>query len=59
VSPRAGGQSDPAGAYLVEAIVDPGAFVVEGFQDGVMPPNYGQRLSAQQLADLVAFLMSQ
>lgn len=59
VAARAAGHGDPAGAYLVESIVDPGAFVVEGFQDGVMPPNYGQRLSAQQLADLVAFLMSQ
>ncbi len=59
VGGRAAAHGDPAEAYLVESIVNPGARVVEGFQDGIMPPTYGQRLSEQQLADLVAFLMSQ
>jgi mono/diheme cytochrome c family protein len=42
--------------YTHESIVDPNAYVVHGFQGGIMPPNYGQTLKAKQIADLVAFL---
>ena len=48
-----------ANTYLYESIVNPGAFVVEGYRGDLMPPGYGQRLSVQELADLVAFLASQ
>jgi mono/diheme cytochrome c family protein len=41
---------------IEEAIVDPDAEVTEGFQEGIMPSDYGEKLSSQQLADLVAFL---
>jgi cytochrome c551/c552 len=59
VAERAAGQSnDSAEVYLVESIIDPDAYVVDGFQDGIMPQGFGQRLTEQQLADLVAFLMS-
>ena len=44
--------------YLYEAIVAPRAHVVEGFQPGIMPDRYN-RLSDQELADLIAFLMEQ
>ena len=47
-----------AEAYILESIIDPDAHIVEGFNGGIMPPNFGQRLSEQQLADLVAFLMT-
>lgn len=47
-----------AEAYILESIVNPDAHVVDGFQGGIMPPNFGQRLSQQQLADLLAFLMT-
>jgi mono/diheme cytochrome c family protein len=43
-------------AFIHESIVDPNAEVAEGFQPGVMPQTYGDQLSDQQLADLVAFL---
>ena len=33
-------------------------FVVEGFSAGMMPGNFKEQLSGQQLADLVAFLMT-
>jgi cytochrome c551/c552 len=39
------------------SIVDPGAYIAPGFPPGVMPTTYGQQLNAQQLADLVAFLV--
>jgi mono/diheme cytochrome c family protein len=50
------GQS--AEAYLHESIVDPDAYVVEGFQAGIMPSSYGTQLSEQQINDLVAYLMA-
>ena len=43
-------------SYIEEAIVDPDAEVAEGYQPGVMPQDYGETLSSQQIADLVAFL---
>lgn len=43
-------------AYLYESIVNPSAFVVPGFVDGVMPKTYGGALSAQDLADIIAYL---
>lgn len=44
--------------YVRESIVNPCAFVVEGF-NCVMPQNYGDQLSPQDLADLVAFTLAQ
>jgi mono/diheme cytochrome c family protein len=41
--------------YLVESIVQPGAYVVPGFQN-LMLANFGERISLQDLADLVAYL---
>jgi cytochrome c oxidase subunit 2 len=46
----------PLGAYVKESIVDPNAYLVRGFQAGVMPGNYGQTLSAQQIDGLVNYL---
>jgi len=44
----------PLPDYVHESIVDPNAYVVPGFQQGVMPSFAS--LSPQQVADLVAFL---
>ena len=41
--------------FIIESITDPSAQVAAGFQD-IMPKDYGTKLDAQQLADLVAFL---
>jgi mono/diheme cytochrome c family protein len=43
-------------AFIRESIVDPNAMVAEGFPPNVMPGNYGEQLSEQELADLVAYL---
>lgn len=48
-------EGDDAAAIL-ESIVDPDAEVTEGFDAGIMPKTYGEDLSEEQLADLVAFL---
>ena len=47
-----------AALYLYESIVNPGAFVVAGFEDGLMPKDFGHQLSPQQLADLLAYLQT-
>jgi mono/diheme cytochrome c family protein len=44
--------------FIRQSIVDPNAEITQGFSAGVMPQNFGQELSPQQLDDLVAFLMS-
>jgi cytochrome c2 len=43
--------------YLHEAIMDPNVFLVEGFAP-VMPQNFAQVLTPQQIADLIAYLKS-
>jgi mono/diheme cytochrome c family protein len=45
----------PLDQYTFAAIKNPGAYVVPGFQDGVMP-NYGTQLTDKQIADVTAFL---
>jgi cytochrome c oxidase subunit 2 len=46
-------------AFIHDSIVNPNAVVASGFQPNIMPQTYGSQLSAQQLADLVAFLQTQ
>lgn len=42
--------------YLLESIVQPNAYVVNGYPENLMPGNYGQTLTAQDAADLIAYL---
>lgn len=44
--------------YLFESIVQPGTYVVPNFPDNLMPPTYGSQLTDQDLADLIAYLLS-
>jgi cytochrome c553 len=44
--------------YTVESIVLPWDYLVAGYGE-VMPNNYGERLSFQDMADLIAYLESQ
>ncbi len=52
------GQATSVEAYLREAIVDPDAYLPPGYEPGAMYGRYGEELSAQEIADLVAFLAS-
>lgn len=58
IGARAGTQRPdyPPDAYLYQSITNPNAFVVQGFQAGIMPQTFGDLLSDQQLADVIAFL---
>jgi mono/diheme cytochrome c family protein len=45
--------------YVMKKILDPaGSGTVAGFPKGVMPPMFGQTLTAKEYVDLVAFLMT-
>lgn len=48
-----------AETYIMESIVKPGAFEKQGFPHGVMPQDFGARLTAGQLQVLVEYLLSQ
>lgn len=45
--------------YLRQSIVEPDAHIKEDYTPGLMFQDYGDTLSAQQIDDLVAFLMTQ
>lgn len=45
--------------YVVESIVHPWDYTVPGYPEFTMPNNYGERLSYQDLADLIAYLNGQ
>jgi cytochrome c oxidase subunit 2 len=44
--------------YLHESIVNPGAKIVQGFPPGVMPANFADQLSEDQILDIIAFIKS-
>ena len=50
------GKAASVDEFLRESIVNPNAYVTEGFPANVMYQNYGKDLSEQQIADLVAFM---
>ncbi|MGH3034025.1 MAG: c-type cytochrome [Gaiellaceae bacterium] len=44
-------------AFVEESIVNPDAEVADGFQPGIMPGDFGEKLSEEDLANLVAYLL--
>ncbi len=60
ISKRAGDRVPGLSAveYLRQSIVDPSAYVVEGFVD-IMPISIGFLLSEEDIDNLVAFLLTQ
>jgi cytochrome c oxidase subunit II len=48
--------NQPLAAFIHESIVDPNAYVQPGYPKGVMPQNFGQKLTKSQLDALVTFL---
>ncbi len=51
---KAAGQD--VATFTHESIVDPGKVIASGYQNGVMPTNYGQSYSAQEIEALVKYL---
>ncbi|HLE30959.1 MAG TPA: cytochrome c [Anaerolineales bacterium] len=48
----------PPEIYFYESVTRPSAFIVPGFQDGLMPKDFKETLTPQELADVIAFLMT-
>jgi cytochrome c oxidase subunit 2 len=43
-------------AFIKQSIVDPGAYVEKGFQNGIMPQDFGTKIKAADLNALVQYL---
>lgn len=52
------GEATSAQQYLLESIVRTNAFVVDGYEANIMPSDFGQRLTPQQVADLIAYMQT-
>ncbi len=46
----------PVAEFVRQSIVDPSAVLAEGYQDGVMPKDYAESLTPEQLDALVGYL---
>ena len=57
VGPDLGKLENADAAFIRKSIVDPSAEVEEGFQDGVMPENFGEQLSKEELDAIVKYLL--
>jgi len=47
------------GLYLYDSIANPNVYIVPGYNSNVMPGDYSDKLSDQDFADLIAFILSQ
>lgn len=54
--PNYGGSAETVREYIIESILDPGAYVVPGYPDGVMPRWYGKKLNAKALDRITNYL---
>lgn len=45
--------------YIQESILNPDAYVVDGFVAGVMYQSWGEDLNEQEIADLVAYILTE
>lgn len=55
--PNYHGRANTDWEYVQESILDPGAYIVEGYRDHVMPRWYGQKLSARALDKIIKYLL--
>ncbi|TFH36769.1 MAG: c-type cytochrome [Anaerolineales bacterium] len=52
------GNADTPEQYLLESIVNANAYVVAGYAEGLMPGDFANRLSGQEAADLIAYMLT-
>ncbi len=55
--PNYRGQAKTDWEYVQESILNPGAYIVEGYPDNVMPRWYGQKLTAGALDKIINYLL--
>jgi hypothetical protein len=60
IASRAGTSVDGQSAeeYLRLSILEPNAHIIEGFSEGLMPANWGDNLSQEQVEQLIAYLLT-
>jgi mono/diheme cytochrome c family protein len=56
--PGYNGQATTADQYLLESIVDPNAYLVADYAANLMPGDFGGRLTPQDAADLIAYMLT-
>ena len=42
--------------FVYQSIISPNAYIAEGYPRGVMPQDFGDKLTNEQLAELIAFI---
>lgn len=47
-----------AADYIRQSILEPDAYIVEGFTAGLMPQNFGEILSEDEIDDIVAYTLT-
>jgi cytochrome c2 len=52
------GAAETAEQYLFESVVNTSIYLVAGYGDGLMPKTYGSTLTEQDMADLIAYLLT-
>jgi hypothetical protein len=55
--PNYQGTAETEWEYVQESILNPGAYIVEGYRDRVMPRWYGQKLSARAVDKIIKYLL--
>lgn len=60
IATRAGNRIDgmDAEAYIRDSILNPRAYTVDGFPEGVMPSDLGDQISPEEMEALVAYLLT-
>jgi mono/diheme cytochrome c family protein len=58
VGPSLAGIGNKGEEFIRTSIIDPDAEVTEGFPAGVMPKDYGEKLSEEQINQLVKYLLT-
>ncbi len=53
----AGTHGEDAATYVHNSIVNPNAYISEGYMAGIMPANFGERMSEEEINSLVDWLL--
>jgi mono/diheme cytochrome c family protein len=56
--PDYAGEAETPEQYLFESVVAPNAYIVSGFSEGIMPAIYSTSLTDQDMADLIAYMLT-
>lgn len=61
IAGRAGDRVDGLSArdYILQSIMDPNSYIVDGYAEGVMPATYPEIMSPEQIDALVEYLLTQ